>query len=496
MRWSKKRVSILTACVLISCALLMLEADPQKQFTVYTPQTTYSIEVTERQGQPYIGLMDLLSPLGATLAPSRGNVWTVQLNKVEARFTEGKDTARIRSATVDLSGAVLADNNRILVPLNGSFSILSGLLHKNVDFHPAGRRIFIDNAGIRFTSELKKAEKSSLVLNFSQPVNPSIHQEGAKSRLVFKREPLISDLANQPFDDKTIRSLNFSEENGTASLSITGDAPLNVSVGSDGRTILVQTLPAPAPTTADLNKQVPVAQPSPETSVTPQSPQPAETPTQNQGHSGPIYFVMIDPSHGGSDRGAFLSDKLDEKELTLAVARKLKAELQDRGIAARLLRDADINLSLEQRAELTNAQHAGMYVAIHAGVPGEEVRVYTPALPSSSSASSSASLPAGQASVQSAQFLPWETAQASFLSHSQTLAQSVMAELQKRDVHSLSLTAPMRPLNNIVAPAIAVELSAGRLNTQELLSARIQNQVAASVAAGIARARSQIEAAK
>src|SRR5437016_3753133 len=278
MRWSKKRASQLMAFLLISCALLLSVADPAKQFTVYTPQTTYSMEVTERQGQMYIGLMDLLGPLGATVAPSRGNIWTVQLNKAEARFTEGKDSARIRGSIVDLGGGVLAENNRLLIPLNASFSILSSLLHKNVDFHPAGRRIFIDNAGIRFTSELKKAERSSLVLNFSQPVNPSIHQEGNKSRLVFKREALISDLANQPFDDKTIRSLNFSEENGMAAVTITGDAPLNVSVGSDGRTVVVQTLPTPAPTTADMNKQAPIVQPSPETSVTPQSPQLAETP--------------------------------------------------------------------------------------------------------------------------------------------------------------------------------------------------------------------------
>ena len=43
---------------------------------------------------------------------------------------------------------------------------------------------------------------------------------------------------------------------------------------------------------------------------------------------------------------------------------------------------------------------------------------------------------------------------------------------------------------------VSVELSADRLNTQDLLSARIQSQVAASVATGIANARAQIEAAK
>ena len=486
MRWSKNLESLLTAFVLISCAFLLSVADPAKQFTVYTPQSTYSIEVIERQGQSYIGLMDLLEPLGATIARAAGNNWTLQLNKVEARFTEGNDTAKIRGSTVDLSGGVLVENSRVLVPLNASFSILSSLLHKNVDFHPAGRRIFIDNAGIRLTTELKKGDRSSLVLNFSQPVNPSIHQEGNKSRLVFKREPLISDLVNQPFEGKTIRALNFSEDNGMAALTITGDTPLTVSLGSDGKTILVQSAPSPAAATADLAKPPPAVQASPEPSATPQSPQPAEMPAQTQGHSSAGgYFVMIDPSHGGDDKGAFLSDKLDEKELTLAVARKLKAELQDRGIAARLLRDADINLSLEQRAELTNAQHAGMYVAIHAAVPGQEVRVYTPALASSLSSAEP---------VKPGQFLPWETAQAAFLSRSQTLAQAVAGELQKKDVRSLSLTTPLRPLNNIVAPAVAVELSAGRSNTQDLLNPRIQSQVAAAVASGIAHARGQIEA--
>src|SRR5437588_3150730 len=111
MRWSKKLGSMLTAFVLISCALLLSVADPAKQFTIYTPQTTYSIEVMERQGQPYINLMDLLEPLGATNVRNSGVNWTLQLNKVEAHFTEGKDTAKIKGATVELSGGVLVENS-------------------------------------------------------------------------------------------------------------------------------------------------------------------------------------------------------------------------------------------------------------------------------------------------------------------------------------------------------------------------------------------------
>ncbi len=81
----------------------------------------------------------------------------------------------------------------------------------------------------------------------------------------------------------------------------------------------------------------------------------------------------------------------------------------------------------------------------------------------------------------------------SFLSQSKTVSQAVITELQKRDVRSLGLSAPMRPLNNIVAPAIAVELSADRFNTQDLLNPKTQSQVAGSVATGIAHARAQME---
>jgi N-acetylmuramoyl-L-alanine amidase len=482
MRWSKGLLVALAAIALLSCTLLLSLADPAKQFTIYTPQSSYSIEILDRQGQLYIGLMELLEPLGATGMRSGDSDWVLQLNKIEARFTEGKDKAKIRGNSIALSGNVLVENHRVLVPLNASFSILSSLLHKNIDFHPAGRRIFVDNAGIHFTSELKKGEKSSLLLNFSQPVNPSVNQEGNKSKLVFKREPIISDITNQPFDDKTIRSLNFSEDNGNATITITGDSALHVSLGSDGKTILVQVVQPPAPPVASVSPQAPAPQPSPAPSVAAQSSPTPEPPIGTQGHTPPAFLVMIDPSHGGDDRGAYLADKLDEKDLTLSVARKLKTELQDRGIAVRLLRDADINLSLEQRAELTNAQHAAVYVAIHAGVSGQEVRVYTSALTSPS--------------VGAGQFLPWETAQASSLSRSQTLAQTISGELRKKDVQTALLTTPLRPLNNIVAPAVAIELSSDRSNTQDLVTQRVQNVVAAAVASGIAQVRSQIEAQK
>ena len=211
-----------------------------------------------------------------------------------------------------------------------------------------------------------------------------------------------------------------------------------------------------------------------------QLPQERQPAPENQAHPPATPFVMIDPGHGGDDNGAaLLGDKLVEKDVTLALARRLKAELQEKGIVARLLRDADVALSLEQRAEAANEQHAALYVALHAGMPGRGIRVYSPANVSSG--------------VTSGRFLPWDNAQSNYLSHSQALAAAVAAALAKKNLTVSTLSTPLRPLNNINAPAIAVELATDPADLQDIVGQKFQTSVASGIAAEIAQQRSQWE---
>ncbi|HWX53864.1 MAG TPA: N-acetylmuramoyl-L-alanine amidase [Verrucomicrobiae bacterium] len=218
----------------------------------------------------------------------------------------------------------------------------------------------------------------------------------------------------------------------------------------------------------------------PQTTPTQQSPPPQQSPAEQTATPKPVqpeYFVLIDPSHGGDDNGAVLGGKLLEKDVTLSFAWRLRSELENRGIAARLLRESDSTISLERRAEAANAQHISLYIALHAGEPGEGVRVYAPLLLSVPPA-------AGR-------FIPWEVAQSGSLARSKTFASAVARELTKSGLGAASLRAPLRPLNNILAPAIAVELAANPEEEQAVASARFQNSVAASVAAGVAKVRAQ-----
>lgn len=188
---------------------------------------------------------------------------------------------------------------------------------------------------------------------------------------------------------------------------------------------------------------------------------------------------MIDPSHGGDDRGAMLAGgKVLEKDVSLALARELKRQLEDRGVAARLLRDSDVNLSLERRAAITNEERAAIYIALHAGQPGKGVRVYAPALPL-------APPPAV------GRFLPWEGAQAGSLDRSRALARVVANELRKTGLPVASLAAPLRPLNNLIATAIAVEWAPGPEDLRPPQLQRLGNTLAGAIASGIVQARSQ-----
>jgi N-acetylmuramoyl-L-alanine amidase len=227
-----------------------------------------------------------------------------------------------------------------------------------------------------------------------------------------------------------------------------------------------------------------------DSSASPQTPvqQPAEPPAQSQPpaethvHAQPEFLVVIDPSHGGDDAGAALGDKITEKDITLAVARRLKAELQERGIAAHLLRDGDTTIDLEQRAQTANEKRAAIYFAIHAGTPGGGVRVYAPAL---------SSLP-----PDNSKFLPWEDVQAPYLPRSRTLARAVAAELEKKGLQALSLSTSLRPLNNINAPAIAIEIASDRDSIQQVLGQKLQTTVAAAIASVAAQFRPQWERAQ
>jgi N-acetylmuramoyl-L-alanine amidase len=476
--------------ILALAVLLVSAAPPEKRLSVYSSVANYSLPIVQRQGHEYVGLLELLDPLGKVSAKSEPIRWRLHYNNILGDFYAGKSHAHVQARDVDLCGKFLLENGRGLVPVACLDSILARFLGGPATLHAESGRLFIGSVATHFTATVSPDDASRLVISFTAPVNPTVATEPGKLRMTFSREPVTAPASpTLTFGSKIIPSATYSENNGAAEITVNTTVPLMASFSRDGRTVTL--VPAKAQTTAGIStpSATGVSAAAPATGGTAAIPAETSTATQSPGVSttdaatvARRYFAIIDASHGGNDRGEALSATLAEKDVTVAFARRLRQELENRGISTLVLRDSDANLSLEERAFFANTTHAAVYVAMHAASNGHGVRLYTALLPY-----------AGD--EDRGPFRSWATAQQSSIPLSQAAATSVAAELRKQQVGVRTLTAPLRPLNNIVTAAIAVEVAPPAADPAQLSSPEYQQLIAGAVANGIVAIRSQLGAA-
>jgi N-acetylmuramoyl-L-alanine amidase len=98
-------------------------------------------------------------------------------------------------------------------------------------------------------------------------------------------------------------------------------------------------------------------------------PAPSEPPGKGTSGQGAkrLIVVAIDPGHGGEDPGAIGRRGTYEKTVTLAIAKKLKASLDNEpGMRAMLTRDDDYFVPLDVRVQKARRVQADLFISIHA----------------------------------------------------------------------------------------------------------------------------------
>jgi N-acetylmuramoyl-L-alanine amidase len=458
---------------------LLSSATEEKRLSIYSTAANYSVPVVERAGRDYVDLLQVLQPLGSVHARSEGPRWKLRFNNIAGDFSADKSHARIHGKDAGLAANFILENGRGLVPLAALTTLLPRFVGVPVTFHESARRVFVGNVATQFSATISKTIPPRLVLNFSSPVNPTISTEPGRLHMAFTREPLAA-VGSQTFTfgDKTIPSATYQESNGGAEIAVTGTQPLMATFSNDGRTITIAPAPQGLTSTESLpamSKPVETLPPNP---LPPAANPPAASSTPTAGNptlpGAPHFLVAVDASHGGDERGAALTSDLPEKDVTLAIARQVRQQLQSRGIPVLMLRDSDVNLATDQRATLVNMAGATAYVCIHASSEGTGVRLYTSVLP---------------ANQQSrGPFVPWDAAQTAFLPLSQAVIAAVAGELQKKTAVR-TLFASMLPINSVAAPAFLVEVAPPGSDPLEVTSPQYQQLVAAGVATGIATFR-------
>lgn len=85
------------------------------------------------------------------------------------------------------------------------------------------------------------------------------------------------------------------------------------------------------------------------------------------GQPGRDVVIAVDPGHGGRDPGAIGRGKTREKDVALAVARKLAQRIdREPGMRAVLIRDSDYYVDLRERMEIARRHKADLFVSVHA----------------------------------------------------------------------------------------------------------------------------------
>jgi N-acetylmuramoyl-L-alanine amidase len=215
--------------------------------------------------------------------------------------------------------------------------------------------------------------------------------------------------------------------------------------------------------------------------------------------------IVIDAGHGGTETGAIGPGGLQEKDITLQIARKLSAALT-KNMACRvvLTRDSDEVISLDDRTSVANHEKADLFLSVHAnssrlpGAHGSET--YYLSLQASDKLAQEVASQENQTSPSSPgssgttnkdlDFILWDLAQSAHLKESSELAETIQNELnvvsgtQNRGIKQ----APFRVLVGATMPAVLVEAAfiSNPDEEKKLSSIPFQENVADAVAKAVA----------
>jgi len=172
--------------------------------------------------------------------------------------------------------------------------------------------------------------------------------------------------------------------------------------------------------------------------------------------------IALDPGHGGEDNGAPGGLKTYEKDIVLAISKKLAEKLRAKGAEVVLTRDTDVEVALPERSSIADKARAEILVSIHANAVPDGVDPNT----------------VGGAGGYF------------FQPQSRALAQSILESIAKTlpqigndGVHyqNLALTRPTQMPQVLIETAFMVNKS----NLRTLMSPEGQDKFASAIAAGI-----------
>lgn len=421
---------------------------------------------------------------------AKGGAVTLAYQGREAALYHRKSLASVGGELRLLSSPALYEEGRWLVPVDAFPRVLGPLLGKRVDWRPASRALLVGNVTIPKVgvSTFVSGEAVRVVFEASEKVPFRVLQHEGRVTVAIPRDTLDVGFAQERLTGGIVDGVQFlGGKDNIFAVTLGRRFQQLKAYEQEGPTRLVlefQAAPLPA------RKEPAAPGPTPK-------PAPAE-------EEGRIRTVVIDPGHGGDEVGAKGPAGTLEKDVTLAIARKLRAALGNvLGLQVFLTRDKDEEVPLDERTAIANNYKADLFISIHANASrvhaASGAEVYFLSYQASDEEGRRMARVEGGESVPTQVATPgselalilWDMAQAEHLEESSSLASRIQEELagvtgsEGRGVKQ----APFRVLVGAAMPAVLVEVAFISHPDEEklLVSDAYQSKVVAALVKGIAR---------
>ena len=426
-------------------------AQTSGQATLRTPTASVPFTYVEQSGQVYVSAGEVIAGLGGTLTPDSSG-YKVSSNGATAAFGPDSRYGVVRDDLIEMPVPPIVIEGKPYVPWQFFQGFLSKAASLDATWDAATHSLVIrpqqrDALGVQ-VSVANVQGISKIVLTLSAPAEYTIVKEPGAYVVRF-RTPVRAPFPEQSYEDPNIAKVVFLGSDARIQLTapeVVGDA---------------YRLENPPRIVLDFQKG---AAPPP---GTPQ-PQPVTHPQEVPG----IHTIVIDPGHGGRDVGALGANGLMEKDITLAIARKLAASLASKvGARVVLTREDDSVVSLDQRTALANQYKADLFLSVHMNAAvvkdAKGSETYFLSLEASDElAKKAAETENAQAHAAAANpnadlnLILWDLAQQTYLAESSRFAQAIQEEMNSAtSVSNRGVKqAPFKVLVGATMPAALVEV--------------------------------------
>jgi N-acetylmuramoyl-L-alanine amidase len=480
-------------------------AAPALPYTVLSRDARRPLAARTIGGQEMFALDDLARLFNLTVREDvlAGGL-TVSVANQTIVLSPQQPLASVAGRMISLPAAPVRDGRTWYVPVDFVGRALAPVYGSRLELRKPSRLILVGD--IRMPRVAARVEPlgsvTRVTLDVAPPTPHTVAQEGARLLIRFDADALDAALPATPSTD-ALQAIRLGDTPQVVALDLgprfasfrAADQP-----GAAGATRIVVDLvtqtEAPAPGT-----------PSPPTPTPGQPPGASPTeppPLLDLPPPGGLRAIVIDPGHGGDENGAKGAQGILEKNITLAVARRLKAALETRlGVRVLLTREGDQTVPLDQRAALANNNKADLFLSLHANasvrssVSGAEVFFLSLAEygdeAQEEARAQSETLPVLGGGNRDIEVVLWEMAQARHIEQSAAFAKSIEAALRERVPMSPRALqqAPFRVLVGANMPAVLVEMGflTNPQQEQRLVSDDYQNALVQALVDGIVRYR-------